>query len=297
MNQLENIAAENAVLEWFQTNKESMLIKRILVIIILMPLWIFSIFKGGFLLAAVMAVVMSIAVWEYGSIFRSGGYQPADITLFIGAIGFTTLHAWVGEEWDMPLLVFLILSSMGFHLLAYERGRDKASIDLLVTMGGIVYIGLFGSYFVTIRALPDGEWWMLIVLSAVWWGDTGGYVVGKVIGRRKFAPRLSPKKTWEGYIGGVFCGIVGTPSLILLYRKWGLGIDSEITIQRALIIGVMISFLATLGDLGISMFKRYANKKDSGAILPGHGGILDRIDSWIWGILIGYYLIKLIFLK
>ena len=80
MNQLENIAAENAVLEWFQTNKESMLIKRILVIIILMPLWIFSIFKGGFLLAAVMAVVMSIAVWEYGSFFRSGGYQPADIT-------------------------------------------------------------------------------------------------------------------------------------------------------------------------------------------------------------------------
>lgn len=274
-----------------------MLKKRILVIIILMPLWIFAMFKGGILLAVVMALIMSVAVWEYRNIFRSGGYQPADVTLVLGALGFTTLHAWVGEEWDMPLLVFLVLSSMGFHLLAYERGRDKAPIDLLVTIGGIVYIGLFGSYFVTIRGLPDGEWWMLIVLSAVWWGDTGGYVVGKVFGRHKLAPRLSPKKTWEGYLGGIFCGIVGTPSLVFLYRKWGLGIDSEITILRALIIGAIISVLATMGDLGISMFKRYSKQKDSGAILPGHGGVLDRIDSWFWGILIGYYVITIFFLK
>ncbi len=262
-----------------------------------MPLWIIAMFKGGDVLAAVIILVLPIAMWEYRNIFRSGGYQPIDVTLFIGAIGFTSLHAWGGEEWDMPLLVFLILSSMGFHLLKYERGRDKAPIDLLVTIGGIVYLGLFGSYFVNIRALPDGEWWMLIVLSAVWWGDTGGYVVGKVVGRRKFAPRLSPKKTWEGYFGGIVCGIVGTPLLVLLYRNWGLEIESEITILRALIIGVIISTFATLGDLGISMFKRYSKKKDSGTILPGHGGILDRIDSWLWGILIGYFLITLVFLK
>jgi phosphatidate cytidylyltransferase len=185
---------------------------------------------------------------------------------------------------------------MIFHLRAYEQGRDQAGIDFLITVGGIVYIGLFGSYFVTIRELPDGAWWLMVVLTGVWLGDTGGYVIGKSMGRNKFAPRLSPKKTREGYIGGILLGTLLTPLFLLLYRQLGLRVDSEITLFRALLIGAVMSTFTTLGDLGISMFKRSFGVKDSGKILPGHGGILDRIDSWLWGVLIGYYLITILFI-
>lgn len=242
-----------------------------------------------------MIGALTIGVWEYRNIFKIGGYHPADFVLITSTVGFTTLRAWVGLDWDLVLLMVLVLLSMFYHLISYERGREQASIDFLITLGGIVYLGLIGSYFVVLRGLPNGAWWLLVVLTSVWLSDSGGYIIGKWIGRRKLSPRLSPKKTKEGYIAGIVFGTLLTPLFVLLYQNLGLNPDVEITLVRGLIIGAIMSVFTPLGDLGISMFKRTYGKKDSGTILPGHGGILDRIDSWLWGVLIGYYLITLFF--
>jgi phosphatidate cytidylyltransferase len=274
-----------------------MLRQRLFIIFLLLPLWIYVIFEGVTLFSFVMIGALTIGVCEYRSIFRIGGYKPADFALIASAVGFTGLRTWVGLEWDLVLLMILVLSSMFYHMISYERGREQASIDFLITVGGIVYIGLFGSYFVALRGFPNGAWWLLVVLTSVWLSDSGGYIIGKWIGERKLAPRLSPKKTKEGYIGGIVFGTFLTPLFVLLYQQLGLSPDSGITFARAIMIGVIMSIFTPLGDLGISMFKRTFGVKDSGKILPGHGGILDRIDSWLWGVIIGYYLISIFFNK
>ncbi len=268
-----------------------MLRKRLLIIFFLLPLWIYVIFLGDAVLTIVMMIALTIGAWEYQNLFRLGGYKPAEFTLIAATIGFTALRNWIGFDLDQLFLAILVFSSMAIHLVAYEKGREQATIDFLITVGGIVYIGLFGSYFVALRNIPEGEWWLLVVLTAVWLADTGGYIIGKRMGRTKLAPRLSPKKTRAGYVGGILMGTILTPLFVLLYRQLGLRLDSEITVARAVILGVIMSTFTTLGDLGISMFKRSFDVKDSGTILPGHGGILDRIDSWLWGVLIGYYII------
>ena len=97
---------------------------------------------------------------------------------------------------------------MTVHLIAFERGRDQAALDFCVTVAGIVYIGWLGSYLLDLRNLNHGVWWLMIVLPIVWAGDTGAYSIGAVYGKHKMTPRLSPKKSWEGYFAGVFTSVI-----------------------------------------------------------------------------------------
>jgi len=180
-------------------------------------------------------------------------------------------------------------------MVKYEKGRDKAATDFAITLSGIFYIGFLGSHFVGMRSLDNGVWWVLVVLPAIWLADMGGYFIGKAIGKHKLSPRLSPKKTWEGYYGGIVFSLVGTPLLVLLYKQLGVEAPEFITIWHQLAIAIIMSVIPTLGDLGESMIKRQVGIKDSSSILPGHGGIFDRIDSWLWGVTIGFYLITLVF--
>jgi phosphatidate cytidylyltransferase len=104
------------------------------------------------------------------------------------------------------------------------------------------------------------------------------------------SPRLSPKKTWEGYFGGILVAVILTPLLVVLLRLVA-GPDSAITPLRGIWVGLVMGIIPTLGDLGESMIKRQRGVKDSGNLLPGHGGAFDRIDSWLWAVVIGYYMI------
>ena len=146
-----------------------------------------------------------------------------------------------------------------------------------------------------LRNLGDGEWWILVVLPAVWLADSGAYFIGSKFGRSKMTPRLSPNKSWEGYFGGITFAVIGTPLLVQWYYQLGLNPDGEITIVRAAVIGILMGIVPTLGDLGESMIKRQMGKKDSGTLLPGHGGIFDRIDSWLWAAPFGYFAILWLF--
>lgn len=270
--------------------------QRFLVAILLLPIGLAAMFMDEVVFAVIIMLIFIQAAREYGHLFKIGGYQPTDLLLITGVGAFISLRTIYGTEWDMALVSTVLLASMGIHLRAYENGRELAPIDFTITTTGVLYIGALGSYFVLIRGLPNGAWWMMVTLTGVWLADMGAYFVGSAFGRKPLAPRLSPKKTWEGYLGGIVISVAGTPLMILLYRQWGLPIGGMITLGQGAILAAFLSVFPTLGDLGISMFKRYFEVKDSGKLLPGHGGLLDRSDSWLWAAAIGYYLIILVFL-
>ena len=270
--------------------KKVMLGKRILVTVILLPIGLAAIWLGGWYLTALVALFLSLAALEYVNLFRLGGFKPA-VVLVVGG----TLMLLIGRnisgfkdaDWMISLIILL---GMTYHLVAYERGRDQAATDFGVTLAGVLYIGWFGAYFISLRNLPDGIWWILVVLPAVWFADSGAYFIGKRFGRHKLSPRLSPKKTWEGYFGGIVVA-VGLTTLLVMIWQAVMVTNSAITPLRGALIGLVMGVFPTLGDLGESMIKRQVGVKDSGKLLPGHGGAFDRIDSWIWSVVIGYYMI------
>jgi phosphatidate cytidylyltransferase len=165
-----------------------------------------------------------------------------------------------------------------------------------------MYIGFLGAYLVSLRNLPEGLWWVLLALPAVWLADSGAYFVGRAYGKHKMSKRLSPKKSWEGYFGGIVVGTLGSVLLALLWQYlaglWPQSLESAnlITLLNAAILGLILSTLTTLGDLGESMIKRQFGAKDSSNLLPGHGGVFDRIDSWLWAGIISYFVVFYFFL-
>ncbi len=247
-----------------------MLRQRVLVAVILLPIGLALIYFGGWAFSVMVAVILGLAAWEYARIFKAGDHQPADILVIGGVVLLTLGRAWNGFESADWLLALLILASMTYHLFAYERGRDPAASDFAVTLSGIFYIGWLGAYLISLRDLPNGMWWVLIVLPAVWLADSGAYFVGRSIGKRKFSPRLSPKKTWEGYIGGVVVGTLGAALLALL---WNLIEPGVMTALQAGLLGLILSAVTVLGDLGASMVKRQFGVKD---FEPSHPGAWRR---------------------
>lgn len=264
--------------------------------VILLPLGIMAILAGGPWFAALGLLILCLAAWEYATLFQASDLQPARGLLVAGVGGLVLARYLVGHAYDAWLLPLLVLLAMAVHLIAYERGRDQAATDFAITISGLFYIGLLGSHLILLRELPNGEWWLLLTLPAVWLADSAAYFLGTRFGRHKLAPRLSPKKSWEGYLAGIVFGSLGTPLLLVLYRQWGLPAHPAFSTTNAILLGFLMSLLPTLGDLAESMIKRQVGVKDSGTILPGHGGMFDRIDSWLWAMPIGYYLIVSLFL-
>jgi phosphatidate cytidylyltransferase len=267
-----------------------MLVKRLWVTIILLPIGMAAILAGGWYLTALVAAFMCLAAWEYVNLFRTGGLQPARVLVIGGTLILLigrNLNGFDSAAWMISLLILL---GMTYHLVAYERGRDQAGTDFAVTIAGMFYIGWFGAYFMSLRNLPEGKWWIMVVLPAVWFADAGAYFIGKRFGCHQLSPRLSPKKTWEGYLGGIVVGVILTALFAAIWRV-GAGPNSSITALRGALLGLVMGIFPTLGDLGESMIKRQIGVKDSGDLLPGHGGAFDRIDSWLWAAVIGYYMI------
>jgi phosphatidate cytidylyltransferase len=255
-----------------------------------------AVIYGGIFFYLLAVVVLSGAAWEYVRLYRAVQLEPNQIVTIGGVLCIITARFFFKEA-AVPLFVLLVLLAMAVHLVAYERGRDRAGIDFAVAVTGMVYLGWLGSYLLDLRQLPQGAWWLMLVLPIVWGADTGAYAIGAVYGKHKMTPRLSPKKSWEGYIAGLITSIaVGA---FFAYAFSSLGpqpLGGVITPLQGAFLGFVIGALATLGDLGESMFKRQGGLKDSSNIFPGHGGFFDRIDSWIWGAALGYFVIQFLIL-
>jgi len=271
-----------------------MLAKRTLVVVILLPIGLALIWLGGWAYTLMIALILGLAAWEFVQLFRTGGLQPAVALVIGGTLALVIGRALDGFASSAWILSLLVLVGMAYHLVAYERGRDQAGTDFGITMAGALYFGWIGAYLISLRQLPEGVWWVLLALPIVWLADSGAYFVGRSLGKHKLSPRLSPKKTWEGYFGGVIVGVLGGAGLAALFAAFA-GPASSVTPLRGAILGLVLSTVTTLGDLGESMIKRQVGVKDSGNLLPGHGGVFDRIDSWLWAGVLAYYVIFWLF--
>lgn len=265
-----------------------MLVKRLAVTIVLLPVGLMAIHYGGLYYLALVFLLLCLAAWEYVNLFRQVGNHPA-MGLVVGGTALLVLERAFFRFTYAPVLIsLLILLGMTYHLIAYERGQDRAGTDFALTVAGILYLGWVGGYLISLRDLPRGEWWVLTALPAVMLADSGAYFIGRRFGRHPLSPRLSPKKTWEGYLGGIVVGTIGGALLALLWRTVA---GPVLTPGRGALLGLTLSVIAPLGDLGESMLKRQVGVKDSSNLIPGHGGALDRIDSWLWAGVLAYYLV------
>jgi phosphatidate cytidylyltransferase len=269
-----------------------MKINREVAAVILAAIGIPAIYLGGIFFFIPFAIMTAIAAWEFGRLFRPLDIQPFTVLTVGGTLLVLISRAYFPFA-VIPFLTITILGAMAVYLAVYEKGRDKAATDFAVTVAAILYLGWIGGYFFALRSLPQGLGWFILVMAPLWASDSAAYYIGSRYGKHKMTPRLSPKKSWEGYaasvIGGGLAGIL--VGFILSAVGW-----LNVTLLHSLIIGLLMGAVPTLGDLGESMIKRQAGIKDSGNLIPGHGGAFDRIDSWLWAAAIGYFYISMFIL-
>jgi phosphatidate cytidylyltransferase len=167
----------------------------------------------------------------------------------------------------------------------FQARLAAPTVDWALAVAGGLYLGVLSAHVVRLRALPDGLAWTMLALLVTWSSDSGAYFVGRAWGRRKLCPRLSPGKTWEGIAGGLAASLLAGALLgYLLIQTLG-----AVGPVHGLAVGLLVAIISPLGDLAESMMKREVHAKDSGSLIPGHGGVWDRIDSLLFVIPATYY--------
>lgn len=196
---------------------------------------------------------------------------------------------WAAQD---AFLIGLFLLTLSF--LWSKRPLKEMVVSVSVTFFGLAYFGVLGTYFFRLRELPGGPWQLLWLYTATWAYDTGGYFAGRWWGKHHFAPLASPKKSVEGCIGGFVLVLAG---LALLWKVTPLlGANLPYTFLDVLALSALLSLFGQLGDLVESIIKRSLSAKDSGSLLPGHGGVFDRIDSLLFNAPILFYYLYHLFL-
>lgn len=269
-----------------------MLGKRLLSIAFLAPLLIAALIAGGWWLVLFIATLIGLAAWEFSQLFNNGGYFTFAPFLIIGSIIFVINRQLNGFVLSDLLIGIFVLVFLGWHTYQYQRGHETSALDFCITLGGIFYLGWSIAYFISIRNLPDGVWWVFLVVFGIAFADAGAYFVGRGIGKHKMMPRVSPKKSWEGYLGGIAISMILTGIAAAIFKNNA----QSVTIIKGVLVGLVLGSLAPFGDFGESMLKRAFGVKDSSNLIPGHGGFLDRLDSFLWAGVIGYYLITIAFM-
>ena len=188
------------------------------------------------------------------------------------------------------ILLFSSLEPLIWHWIFPHWYKGISFFKVVLITVGILYAGWLLGHLVALRGLEDGRNWVFFALFITFASDTAAFFVGRALGRHKLAPAISPGKTWEGAIGGVLGAIIVSlfftlNTTFVLPLSWG----------QAVILGLLVSIFGQLGDLTESLFKRYTGVKDSGSVLPGHGGFLDRMDSVVFaGAVVYYYVVWVI---
>jgi len=239
-------------------------------------------FSPAWLLCVIATVVVLLASWEYYTL-TDPGQGRADRLLCVALAGLFPSAALCGRLNAVYGLLFLSFLLLSFRSLFSPLELRTRFEDLHRRLFGILYVGFTLSHFLLLPALEAWRGWVFTILIVIYMGDGVAYFVGSNLGRTKLAERLSPKKTWEGAVGG----LLGSVLALFLCKAL---FFSALTTGQALLAGVLLAASGQMGDLVESLIKRSYGVKDSGNILPGHGGILDRIDSVLFAFPVGYYL-------
>jgi phosphatidate cytidylyltransferase len=269
-----------------------MLVKRAVIGLILFPVCCWGIILGGWPFALGTTLILGVAAWEYWRMLTRGGFTPSLFLLVGGVVTMSIVQQLFSNPHNDFTFSLLVLAVMTISVYRYELGQDQPASNFSLSLTGLVYLGWLGSYLIPLRSLPDGVWWMAASLPAAWLGDVGAFLIGSQIGKHRLAPRVSPRKSWEGYFGGLPFAIAWSIAVAWFAQ----GQAPNITPLKGAILGLAIGLTAPLGDLFESLLKREFGVKDTSNILPGHGGVMDRIDSSLWTGVVSYYLITLFLL-
>jgi len=271
-------------------------LKRWLTAIAALPFLFGVIFKGGPLLFAALIIIVSIlSLREYFRIVLNSCVKTEDtnrlyLKVFAFIVGPMIILAAFNNAFDVIIaLIILDLIVSSLYLLREFRSDPLALEAIARQVMGIIYIPLFLSCLVLIRNSSDGVKWVFFLLLLVFACDTGAYYIGTYMGRRKLCPSISPGKTVEGSIGGLAASLGAG----LIFKNFFL---PQMPWESIILFCISIAAAGQVGDLFESALKRSANVKDSGAILPGHGGILDRIDALLFAAPVAYFFKEYLFL-
>ncbi len=204
-----------------------------------------------------------------------------DVLGVVSGVLMPPLCYFYGKDVLLPAILVAIFVFFFAGMLRKEDFKD-AFLDTAIKTLGLIYIAVPLSYVILLKNLEPGRWWLLFILFVIWANDTFAYFTGKTIGRHKLSPYVSPNKTVEGAIGGL-AGAVIAGYILNKYLSMGMGI-SEVAV-----LSIILGVIGIIGDLAESLLKRSAGVKDSGSIIPGHGGVLDRIDSLLFPVPFIYY--------
>jgi len=253
---------------------------RVLVTIVGVPVVLYLVYLGGWWLFGLAVLASLVALHELYVMGR--GLRPLVLAGYAGALA-TLLGAQLGgAEWMVG--GFMVTLVLAFLLYGIADTRQTATVTMSVTVLGVAWISLGLGHLLLLRDLPDhGRLAVFTVLLAVFADDTAAYLVGRLVGRHKLAPSLSPGKTWEGFLAGTAAAIA-----VAFFALYG---QDFLTIPESIGFGAAIALAGAAGDLFESALKRDLQVKDSGQLLGGHGGMLDRIDSLLFASVAAFYVV------
>jgi phosphatidate cytidylyltransferase len=259
---------------------------------VLIPLVAGLVYAGGWILAIALVVVAVRAVYEMFHLMAGAGYRPSLLASAAIIAALLTISRFPDADLLGLVLAAAVIGTLIVQLLRPPQGQPTQSWAL--TLGGALWLGWLISHFVLLRDLSPafglglGTRWLVLMFLVTWVNDSAAYFVGKAIGRHPCCPYLSPKKTWEGTIGGWLGAVVAT----LLLGAWLV----DLPWLHGLTLGALVGTVAPFGDLAKSMIKRQMGVKDFSALIPGHGGMFDRIDSLLFVAPVVYYYATLVVL-
>lgn len=266
-------------------------LKRWITGLIALPFLIFLVYKGGVPFTILISIAALVALWEYYRLVFKGDAGLISNIILIWGYGINFAIVWstflVGPDLSVSLIGLNLLAVGLISLFQFKT--DQTVLERVVKqLQGIIYIPVLLSFLILIRQSSSGMIWIFVLLAVVFAGDTSAYYVGSYLGRHKLNPAVSPGKTIEGSIGGLVANLVigGAGKFFFLPDlPWGL----------SLLFFLAVGTAGQVGDLFESELKRASGIKDSGGILPGHGGILDRIDALLFASPVAYLFIRFIF--
>ena len=255
---------------------------RIAVTIVGLPVVLGAVWLGGWWLVGLLAIAALVALHEYYSMVRP--LRPLVLAGYAGAVLALVGAQRGGVEW--MLAGFLATLLFAFVLYGVASTRQPATVAISSTVLGPAWVGLGLGYVILLREMgseSDGRYAAFAVLLAIFADDTMAYFVGRFVGRHRLAPTLSPGKTWEGFVAGAAAAIF--VAFVTLYKH------DFLPGWRPVALGAVVALAGAAGDLFESALKRDMGVKDSGRILAGHGGVLDRLDAPLFGAVAGFYAI------
>lgn len=247
---------------------------------------------GALTALAVVVVGIVLAVVEFYDTLRRAGFRPAVLLGIAGTLSLLVTTYQKGANGIALVFACMVVASMLWYLVGVIRG--KPTLNISVTFLGFIWIGGLGSFAAAMLRPQDfphshGVAYLIGAVIATVANDTAAYFFGSWFGRHKLAPEISPTKSWEGLIAGTLASLIVSALVVSQISPW--------TVSRAVVLGIVVAIVAPLGDLSESMIKRDLHIKDMGKLLPGHGGMLDRIDGLLFVLPTVYYLLKVLHLS